>query len=162
MAATPVGDLFDKYAWSNSPVKIYEFVQGQVGLQNIRKTVAGGYVGIFDSWIVRNNNLFLAFYPTLQDWQNFRNPRYVDYAEANKLLFPSVPTWKRQGIDFTGVSTYVQQIIDNMNTNLGTGTELATLWNNIKKYAPIILIGYVGVTLLPSIIQSIKSINEKK
>ena len=86
MAATPVGDLFDKYAWSNSPVKIYEFVQGQVGLQNIRTTVAGGYVGIFDSWIVRNNNLFLAFYPTLQDKQNFRNPRYVDYAEANKLF----------------------------------------------------------------------------
>ena len=162
MAATPVGDLFDKYAWSNSPVKIYEFVQGQVGLQNIRTTVAGGYVGIFDSWIVQNNNLFLAFYPTLQDKQNFRNPRYVDYAEVNKLLFPSVPTWKRQGIDFTGVSSYVQQIIDNMNVNLGTGTELATLWNNIKKYAPIILIGYVGITLLPSIIQSIKSINEKK
>jgi hypothetical protein len=162
MAATPVGDLFDKYAWSNSPVKIYENVQGQVGLQNIRTTVAGGYVGIFDSWIVRNNNLFLAFYPTLQDKQNFRNPRYVDYAEVNKLLFPSVSTWKRQGIDFTGVSSYVQQIIDNMNVNLGTGTELATLWNNIKKYAPIILIGYVGITLLPSIIQSIKSINEKK
>ena len=162
MAATPVGDLFDKNAWSNSPVKIYENVQGQVGLQNIRTTVAGGYVGIFDSWIARNNILFLAFYPTLQDKQNFRNPRYVDYAEVNKLLFPGVPTWKRQGIDFTGVSSYVQQIIDNMNVNLGTGTELATLWNNIKKYGPIILIGYVGITLLPSIIQSIKSINEKK
>jgi hypothetical protein len=49
-----------------------------------------------------------------------------------------------------------------MNVNLGTGTELAKLWDNIKKYAPIILIGYVGITLLPSIIQSIKSINEKK
>jgi hypothetical protein len=162
MAATPVGDLFDKYAYSNSPVKIYEFVQGQVGLQNIRTTVAGGYVGIFDSWIVRNNNLFLAFYPTLQDKQNFRNPLYVDYAEVNKLLFPGVPTWKRQGIDFTAVSTYVQQIIDNMNTNLGSGIELITLWNKIKKYAPIILIGYVGITLLPSIIQSIKNISEKK
>jgi hypothetical protein len=162
MAATPVGDLFDKYAWSNSPVKIYEYVQGQVGLQNIRTTVAGGYVGIFNSWVVQNNNLFLMFYATLQDAQNFRNPRFVDYAEVYKLLFPSVPTWKRQGIDFTGVSSYVQQIIDNMNVNLGTGTELATLWNNIKKYAPFILIGYVGITLLPSIIQSIKSINEKK
>jgi len=162
MAAIPVGDLFDKYAYSNSPVKIYEFVQGQVGLQNIRTTVAGGYVGIFDSWIVRNNILFLAFYLTLQDRQNFRNPRYVDYAEVNKLLFPGVPTWKRQGIDFTAVSTYVQQIIDNMNTNLGSGIELITLWNKIKKYAPIILIGYVGITLFPSIIQSIKNISEKK
>jgi hypothetical protein len=159
--ATPVGDLFDKYAWSYSPIKIYANVQGKIGLQNIRTTVFGGYVGIFHSWIVENGKLFLGFYATMQDAQNFRNPYYVDYAEVNKLNFPSIPTWKRKGINFSGVSTYVQQIVDNMNVNLGSGTGLASLWNNVVKYAPIIIIGYLGITLLPSIIQSVKSAGEK-
>lgn len=162
MAATPVGDLFDKYAWSNSPVKIYANVQGQTGLQNIRTTIAGGYVGIFDSWIVQNGILYLSFYATLSDKNNFRNPYYVSYAEVNKLLFPSVPTWKRDGIDFTGVSSYVQQIINNMNANLGSGTGLASLWENIKKYAPIVLIGYLAISLLPSITQSINNLKREK
>jgi hypothetical protein len=161
MAATPVGDLFDKYAWSNSPIKIYANVQGQTGLQNIRTTATGGYVGIFNSWIVQNGKLFLSFYATMQDVQNFRNPYFVDYAEVNKLNFPAVPTWKRQGINFSGVSTYVQQIVDSMNVNLGSGIGLASLWNNVVKYAPIIIIGYLGITLLPSIIQSVKSASEK-
>lgn len=162
MAATPVGDLFDKYAWTNSPVKIYANVQGQTGLQNIRTIATGGYVGVFDSWLIQNGKLYLSFYATLQDAQNFRNPYFVDYTEVNKLSFPSVPTWKKQGIDFTAVSTYVQQIIDNMNTNLGTGTEFGKLWENIKKYAPTILIGYLVITLLPNITQSIKNIKSAK
>lgn len=162
MAATPVGDLFNKYAWSSSPVKIYANVQGQTGLQNIRTTIAGNYVGIFDSWVVQNNVLYLSFYATLIDRQNFRNPIFVNYAEVNKLSFPSVPTWKKQGIDFTGVSTYVQQIIDKMNTNLGTGVELGGLWDKVKKYAPLVLIGYLAITLLPSITQSINNLKREK
>lgn len=160
--ATPVGDLFDKYAWSNSPVKIYANMQGQIGLQNIRTTVAGGYVGIFDSWIVQNGILYLSFYATLSDKNNFRNPYYVSYTEVNKLLFPSVPTWKRDGIDFSGVSTYVQDIINKMNVNLGSGTELASLWEKVKKYAPIVLIGYLAITFLPGILQSVKELKSEK
>jgi len=159
MAATPVGDLINKYCFAKSSVKVYAFVQGQTGLQNIRTINANGYVGIFDSWIVRDNNLYLAFYSTALNQQNFTNPYYINYFDVKKIAFENKTI---EGINFSAVSTSVQAMIDNWNTTLGTGTELATLWNNIKKYAPIILIGYVGITLLPSIIQSIKSINEKK
>jgi len=162
MAATPVGDLFDKYCFAKSSVKVYAFVQGQIGLQNIRTINAGGYVGIFDSWIVRDNQLYLTFYATAQDQANFRNPLYINYFDVKKLSFDNVPTWTGDGINFSAFSTSVQAMIDNWNLTLGTGTGLATLFDKVKKYAPIILIGYLAITLLPSIIQSIKSVNEKK
>jgi hypothetical protein len=168
MAATPVGDLFDKIAFCSSSIKIYANVQGQVGLQNIRTTVAGGYVGIFDSWVVQNGIVYIGFHATRQDAQNFRNPYYINYKEVNKLTFNSVPTWKKQGIDFNGVSTYVQNAINAMEQSLGSGTtfnpfdEFKQLFESVKKYAPLIIIGYFAIKLLPTITETIKLTRGKK
>ena len=148
---TPVGDLFDKNAYSTSNVDIYEHKTGFTDLQKSYVIPANKYIGIFYSWHVENNKVFLGFYRSIADYNAFRNPIYIRYEDYKKLNFPTVPTWTGSGIDFSAVSTYVQNLVKQWELESQSGIE-----STIKKYLPIFIGGIAAVIFLPSIIKAFR------
>jgi hypothetical protein len=150
MAKTPIGDILPymnvpKYAIAKSNLQTYIYKQGLSGLQPYEKLVAGNFIGYLDSWYTVGNNLYFIFYKNLSDYNNFKNSYSVKYSDYKKIAFPSVPTWKNEGIDFGATSTNIQQIIDRDNKEAESLTSIIS--SSINK---IILIGaiYLGITLI--------------
>jgi hypothetical protein len=154
---TPVGDIFDKEAYSIAPIQIYEYVSGFVGLQKTKTIPANKYIGLFYSWFIESGFVdgkivYLSFYPTYNDYLNYTNIFYIKYADYTKLKF-NVATWTGQGIDFSAVSTYVQDLvkkweIENKNTfNIGF---------DLKKYVPYVVISAIALIFLPPLLNKIK------
>ena len=148
---TPVGDLFDKNAYSTANVDVYEFKTGLSGLQKSFTIAANKYIGIFYSWFVDDGKVFLSFYKNQSDYNAMRNPIFIKYEDYKKLNFPTVSTWTGSGIDFTAVSTYVENLVKKWELESQSGIE-----STIKKYLPLFIGGIAVVIFLPSIIKSFR------
>jgi hypothetical protein len=150
MAKTPIGDILPyqnvpKYAIAKSDLKTYVFKNGLIGLQPYQKLVAGNSIGFLDSWHNVGNSIYFIFYKTLADYNTFKDPYYVKYSDYKKYIFPTVTTWKNNGVDFGAVSTLIQQIIDRDNKEAESLTSV--LSSGINKIILIAAI-YLGATLL--------------
>jgi hypothetical protein len=148
---TPVGDLFDKQASVISKIDIFGFKNGVLGLQKLSQKPSGSILGYYYGWFVENGNVFLIFYNTLNDLYNNTNPFYIRYGDYNKINFPTVATWNGSGIDFTAVSTYVENLVKKWEAESQSGIE-----NTIKKYLPFFIGGLAAVIFLPSLINTLK------
>lgn len=149
---TPVGDLFDKQANVISTIDIYGFKTGPLGLQKISQKSSGNVLGYFYSWFVDGGMVYLIFYKTLNDLNAGINPFYIKYNDYNKITFPTVPTWNGTGIDFSAISTYVQQLIDKWEAENQSGIE-----TTIKKYLPYLFGGIALIIFLPSLTNIFKN-----
>lgn len=149
---TPVGDIFDKEAYSIASIQIYEYVSGFVGLQKTKTIPANKYIGLFYGWHVENGIVYLSFYPTYNDYLNYTNIFYIKYADYTKLRF-NVATWTGQGIDFSAVSTYVQDLVKKWEQE---NTDTFNIGFDFKKYVPYVVISAIALIFLPPLLNKIK------
>lgn len=146
---TPIGDIIfgAKYAIADNPLQLYANETGFLTLQPYKKLSAGQVVGYCDGWIVRNNDIYLLFYLTMNDYNNQTNPIFVRYADYKKISFPGVATWQKQGIDFGATTTSVQVIIDAMNKEAESQSLTGVLSSTLKT-GLLIFGAYFGIKLL--------------
>lgn len=150
MAKTPIGDILPyqnvaKYAIAKSDLQTYVFKNGVTGLQPYQKLVAGNNIGFFDSWYDVGNNIYFIFYKTLSDYNAFKDPFYVKYSDYKKYIFPTVTTWKNNGVDFGAVSTRIQEIIDR---DAKEAESLKTILSSSINKIILIAAIYLGANLL--------------
>jgi hypothetical protein len=150
MAKTPIGDILPyqnvpKYAIAKSDLQTYVFKNGVAGLQPYLKLNAGNNIGYFDSWHNVGNSIYFIFYKTIADYNTFKDPYYVKYSDYKKYIFPTVTTWKNNGVDFGAISSNIQAIIDRDNKEAESLTSV--LSSGINKIILIAAI-YLGATLL--------------
>lgn len=117
MAKTPIGDILPYnnipvYAIADTAIILYGFKNGVAGLTPVLNIPKGQIVGYCDGWFENNTNIFLIFYRNISDYNNQQNPYYFRYSDFKKISFPTVATWKKEGINFGAVSTRIQNIID--------------------------------------------------
>lgn len=150
MAKTPIGDILPynnqpKYAIANSNLNIYGYVNGKLGLQKIGIIKPGQLIGYLDSWYSDNHDIYFSFFPSITDYNNFTNRFSIKYTDYKKIDFPTVPTWKKEGIDFGATSTNIQQIIDRDNKEAESFTNQIV---GVAKTGVYIFAGYLLLNLL--------------